>query len=246
MSESSLNEHTTAQSDDYDHHGKHDQDKMDSVLSVGKQEAAFSPQKLGCSSSFAYIHYAVEDYYGEVFTGYSPYATVHPHQNDISNTPVPLPAEPAAVEPIFVNAKQYHAILRRRQIRAKLEAQNKLMNDRKPYLHESRHQHAMKRARGSGGRFLNTKQLWEQNQQQQASGSSSSTQVTDQNMCSQSGSTFTPPISAPLNIAGASRANQDLSCFPSVGFRPTMNFRMQGGRDIKLVANGMQQNVSPS
>ncbi|CAL1376495.1 unnamed protein product [Linum trigynum] len=124
---------------------------------VGPQEFIFPAYQVDYGQSVARIPLAyAEPYYGGILAAYSP--TVHPSQVfGTAATRVPLPLDLTEDEPIFVNAKQYNAILRRRRYRAKLEAQNRLAKNRKPYLHESRHLHAMRRARGTGGRFLNTK-----------------------------------------------------------------------------------------
>ncbi|GMP62729.1 hypothetical protein CsSME_00024718 [Camellia sinensis var. sinensis] len=119
-----------------------------------------SPSQIDSSQSINHIpHPYADPYGGGLFASYGPPTVIQPQMVGMTPARVALPLDLAEDGPIYVNSKQYHAILRRRQMRAKLEAQNKLVKTRRPYLHESRHVHALNRVRGSGGRFLSTKKL---------------------------------------------------------------------------------------
>ncbi|VVB13456.1 unnamed protein product [Arabis nemorensis] len=122
---------------------------------VSKPNVAFTMQSACFEFGFAQPtiytkHPHVEQYYG----------VVSAYGSHISPGRVMLPLKMETEEDvtIFVNSKQYNGIIRRRQSRAKAVLKNKESKCRKrSYMHHSRHLHAMRRPRGSGGRFLNTK-----------------------------------------------------------------------------------------
>ncbi|KAF3781175.1 Nuclear transcription factor Y subunit A-5 [Nymphaea thermarum] len=143
-----------------DTYGKGPQSGIKSALSLGTPGYSFPLMPSDNSYLHPFVACApVESYFGGAVPAFGPPMEVHPYMFGMSHTRMPLPLDVTEDRPVYVNAKQYRGILRRRLSRAKLESQNKLIKDRKPYLHESRHLHALKRARGSGGRFLNTKKL---------------------------------------------------------------------------------------
>nr|WLQ69690.1 NFY protein [Zingiber officinale] len=75
----------------------------------------------------------MDPFYGGMFAAYAGQHVIHPQLIGVHHPGVPLPTD-AVEEPVYVNAKQYHGILRRRQSRAKAESENKLAKIRKAYL----------------------------------------------------------------------------------------------------------------
>ncbi|KAL6558643.1 hypothetical protein OROMI_018993 [Orobanche minor] len=223
-------------------YGKHGQD-MKAALFVHNPVSSMNVSQAEISQPHLHYPYAYADpYFNGLYTAYGPHNM--PQVMAAASCRIPLPADIPEDGPIYVNAKQYHGILRRRQTRAKLEAQNKLVKNRKPYLHESRHQHALNRVRGSGGRFLSSKK--DQSSDSTSSHSSSSNNNNNDNNASNSflsenyNDKYDSAASTTMESTARASNGDAISHQEDDGRYPSSNMQGSGG----LVYNGNRHYAS--